>query len=145
MKLFGALAVFFAMAVLMPGAGEGPDAIYVGHDKVAAAIAKGGGPLVTNANMTVVIAARTTVSIPEIHQKMTHIYYVLEGSGVYVTGGNLIGGKVTKTGTTQGTNIEGGNRQQMTKGDVIVIPPGTPHWWKEISEPLTLYAVSTTE
>ena len=144
MKLFGGLAVFLTMAVLMTGADGGAGATYVGHDKVAASMAKG-GPLVNVANMTVAITTRTTVAVPEIHAKTTHIWYVLDGSAVYVTGGNLIGGKMTKPGLTQGTNIEGGKTQQLTKGDVIVIPPGTPHWWKEVPKSITFYAVNTTE
>jgi len=31
----------------------------------------------------------------------------------------------------------------LTKCDVIVIPPGTPHWWKEVPKSITLYAVNT--
>jgi len=142
MKVLGALAILLAMAVLMTGAGGGPGATYVDHDKVTATLAKG-GPLVTGANYTVGTNFRTQGAVPEIHEKTTHIWYVLDGSATYVTGGTLIGGKVTKAGLTQGTNIEGGKIVQLTKGDVIVIPAGTPHWWKEVPKSITLYAVNT--
>ena len=53
MKLLGALAILLAMAVLMTGAGGSSGATYVEHDKVTAALAKG-GPLVSAANFAVV-------------------------------------------------------------------------------------------
>src|SRR6266550_1781016 len=142
MKFLGAIAILLGMAVLMTGAGGGPGATYVDHDKVTAALAKG-GPLVKGANLTVGGSFRTMGGEPEIHEKTTHIWYVLDGSATFVTGGTLIGGKAPSAGTTKGTNIEGGQAQHLTKGDVIVIPPGTPHWWKEVPKSITLYAVNT--
>jgi len=141
MKFLGAVAILLAMAVLMTGAG-GSGATYVDHDKVTAGLAKG-GPLAKGENFSVGTNFRTKGSEPEIHEKTTHIWYVLDGSATYVTGGTLIGGKMTKPGLTKGTNIEGGKTVQLTKGDVIVIPPGTPHWWKEVPKSITLYAVNT--
>jgi quercetin dioxygenase-like cupin family protein len=140
MKFFGAIAILFAMAVLMTGAG-GSGATYVDHDKVAAALAKG-GPLVKGSNLNVGGSFRTKGSEPEIHEKTTHIWYVMDGSATFVTGGTLTGTKAPNAGTTKGTNIEGGQTQQLAKGDVIVIPPGTPHWWKEVPKSITLYAVN---
>jgi quercetin dioxygenase-like cupin family protein len=142
MKFLGAVLILLVMAALMTGAGGGSGATYVDHDKVAATLAKG-GPLAKGANYTVGTNFRTTGAAPEIHANTTHIWYVLDGSATYVTGGTLIGGKVTKPGLTQGTRIEGGQTVQLTKGDVIVIPAGTPHWWKEVPKSITLYAVNT--
>jgi quercetin dioxygenase-like cupin family protein len=141
MKIVGAIAILFAMAVLMTGAGGMSGATYVDHDKVAAALAKG-GPLVKGSNLNVGGSFRTKGSEPEIHEKTTHIWYVLDGSATFVTGGTLTGTKAPNAGTTKGTNIEGGQTQQLAKGDVIVIPPGTPHWWKEVPKSITLYAVN---
>src|SRR5580765_4364447 len=124
MKFLGAVLILLVMAALMTGAEGGSGATYVDHDKVMATLAKG-GPLAKGANYTVGTNFRTMGGAPEIHEKTMHIWYVLDGSATYVTGGTLIGGKVTKPGLTQGTNIEGGKTVQLTKGDVIVIPPGT--------------------
>ena len=92
MKFLGALAILLAMAVLMTGAGGGPGATYVDHDKVTATLAKG-GPLAKGANYTVGTNFRTMGAAPEIHEKTTHIWYVLDGSATYVTGGTLIGAR----------------------------------------------------
>jgi len=142
MKFLGAVPILLVMAALMTGAGGGSGATYVDHGKVTATLAKG-GPLAKGENYTVGTNFRTSGAAPEIHVSTTHIWYVLDGSATYVTGGTLIGGKVTKPGLTQGTNIEGGQTVQLTKGDVIVIPAGTPHWWKEVPKSITLYAVNT--
>jgi len=145
MKLFGALAVFLAMAMLVIGAGgSGAGATYIDHAQLAAMLAKG-GPIAKSANYNVGTNTRTKGAVPEIHDKTTHIWYVLDGSAIYVTGGTLIGGKATKPGLTQGTDIQGGKTITLSKGDVIVIPPGTPHWWKEVPKSITLYAINTTE
>jgi len=29
----------------------------------------------------------------------------------------------------------------ITKGDVIIVPAGTPHWFKEVPAPMTYYVV----
>ena len=32
----------------------------------------------------------------------------------------------------QGSGIEGGVSRRITKGDVVIIPGHTPHWWSEL-------------
>lgn len=68
--------------------------------------------------------------------KVTEIYYILEGSGVLVTGGTLVDSHVTGSNighvTRQGPRIDGGVTRKVAKGDVIVIPGGTPHWFSSL-------------
>ena len=111
---------------------------------LAAMMAKGGS-IAKSGVYNVGTNTRTKGAEPEIHEKTTHIWYVLDGSATYVTGGTLVGGKQTKPGLTKGTDIQGGKTVTLSKGDVIVIPPGTPHWWKEVPKSITLYAINTTE
>jgi hypothetical protein len=75
------LTIFFGTTILMTGAGVGggSGATDVSHDKVMATLAKG-GPLAQGANYTVVTNSRTKGAVPEIHEKTTHIWYVLDGS-----------------------------------------------------------------
>ena len=40
-----------------------------------------------------------------------------------------------------GPPIQGGEVRTLAKGDVIVVPNGTPHWFKEVSGALTYYVV----
>ena len=58
----------------------------------------------------------------------TEIYYMVEGVATLVTGGTL-----TETNDrTPGRGIEGGVSRRVTKGDVIIIPGHTAHWFSEL-------------
>src|SRR5262249_60341448 len=77
----------------------------------------------------------------EVHVKYADIIYMLEGSTTFVTGGTTIGGKTTAPDEIRGTDINGGETRRLTKGDVIIVPKGTPHWFKEVSGPVLYYVV----
>ena len=63
----------------------------------------------------------------------TEIYYMVEGIGTLVTGGELIAPtRTTNSTSVRGTGIAGGVSRLITKGDVIIIPGHTPHWWSEL-------------
>ena len=53
----------------------------------------------------------------------------------------MIGGKNTKTGQWLGTDIQGGESRHLSKGDVIVIPAGVPHWFKEVPKSVSYFVV----
>ena len=60
-------------------------------------------------------------------------------SDALVLGGTVVGGKTTKPGQIRGTDIKGGQTQHLKKGDVVTIPAGTPHWFKELGTPTISY------
>jgi mannose-6-phosphate isomerase-like protein (cupin superfamily) len=68
--------------------------------------------------------------------RVTEVYQMLEGAGTLVTGGTLMDadkGSVGGVGKTfRGSRIEGGVSRRVTKGDIIIIPAGTPHWWSQL-------------
>jgi quercetin dioxygenase-like cupin family protein len=77
----------------------------------------------------VMLVARAKTGPSEIHANWNDVIFVLAGEATEVTGGTMVDGKLdTATGETSGTGVEGGTRTQMAKGDVVHIPPGTPHW-----------------
>jgi mannose-6-phosphate isomerase-like protein (cupin superfamily) len=84
---------------------------------------------------------RTGPGKVEVHDKETDVIYVIDGEANFVTGGKMIGGQVTKPGQWMGTEIRGGEAHHMTKGDVIVVPAGTPHWFKEVPGTISYYVV----
>ena len=59
--------------------------------------------------------------------------YVTDGEATLVTGGTMVGGKQTAPGQHRGTDITGGQTQKLKKGDVVTIPAGVPHWFKDVS------------
>jgi mannose-6-phosphate isomerase-like protein (cupin superfamily) len=69
-----------------------------------------------------------------LHQvNTTEIYYMVEGVATLVTGGTLTDSTPAPSGTSiRGSGIEGGVSRRITKGDVVIIPGHTPHWWSEL-------------
>ena len=116
------------------------DVTYIDHEKVSKAIASG-GPLASGRDYAVSMQRRTAPGQVEVHDKETDTFYVLEGEATFLTGGRMVGGHVTAPNQQRGTSIEGGQAHHLSKGDVIVIPAGTPHWFKEVSQPFTYYTV----
>jgi quercetin dioxygenase-like cupin family protein len=112
----------------------------VAHDTVTAALAKG-GPLVSAADLLVSGSHRDKAGQVEVHDKETDVIYVIDGDATFVTGGTMIGGKVTKAGQSLGTDIKGGDIHHLSKGDVIVVPAGVPHWFREVPHSVSYYVV----
>ena len=135
MKLKFALGLLVATAVAAGAAGTAK-ITYVDHDKVAK-----GGALVTASDFNVQILKRTGPGQVEVHDKETDTFYVLDGEATFVTGGTMVGGKVTAPNQQRGTDIRGGEVHHLSKGDVIAIPAGIPHWFKEVQPPFTYYVV----
>jgi quercetin dioxygenase-like cupin family protein len=131
------LTVFATLAAAADGP---PKVTFVGHDKVAAVIAKGGS-LVTQPDLTVTGSHRDKAGQVEIHDKETDVIYMIEGEATFVTGGTPVGARVTRPGQSIATDIKDGEVHHLTKGDVIVVPAGIPHWFKEVPESVNYYVV----
>ena len=128
-----------AAAVLVMGADPAP-VTYVGHEKVAEALAKT-GMLSRNADHMVAGAHRNGPGQAERHDKTYDIVYVTEGEATYITGGKLVNSKQTGPGEMLGGTIDGGESHHLAKGDVIVVPPGVPHWFKEVPTEVSYFLV----
>lgn len=77
----------------------------------------------------------------EIHDHDADIVYVLEGTATIVTGGRAVDVQSAAPGEWRGTSIAGGEERNLKKGDVIIVPAGVPHWFKEASAPFLYYVV----
>ena len=56
------------------------------------------------------------------------------------TGGTAVNAKATAPDELRGAEIAGGETRQLKKGDVMIVPAGVPHWFKDVSNPF-LYCV----
>jgi hypothetical protein len=77
--------------------------------------------------MTLAMPLRTT-------RRPARCNYILEGGGTLVTGGKIVNPK-TRPGFgsgPRGERIEGGASRHVAKGDLIIIPGRTPHWWSSL-------------
>jgi mannose-6-phosphate isomerase-like protein (cupin superfamily) len=140
MKFLLALTTLLTVAVLLTAAAGSSEVTYVGHDKVAAALAKS-GPLVNAPDLLVSGSHRSGPGQVEIHDKETDVIYVVTGEATFVTGGTAVGEKATRPGQRVASDIRDGKAHHLTKGDVIVVPAGTPHWFKEVPQSISYYVV----
>src|SRR5438093_3109764 len=132
------LAALLTAALLLGAAAESTAVTYVDREKVAK-----GGSLVTAPDYTVSVLRRTAAGQVEVHEKETDIFYVTDGEATFVTGGTMVGGKVSRPNQLLGTDIQGGETHHLNKRDVIGIPAGTPHWFKEVPQSIQYFTVKS--
>lgn len=81
---------------------------------------------------------RAGIAPASIHEKEAEVFYVIDGSATMVIGGKLVNEKRTNPANLSGTAIEGGESRQVAKGDFIMVPENTPHWFSKIDSTLIL-------
>ena len=130
------VASTFLLSTTLLNAAVDSKVTYIAAEQVAK-----GGSLATAPNLSITVAHRAEPGMVEVHDKETDTFYVLDGSATIVTGGTMVGGSVTGPGQHRGTDITGGQAQRIAKGDVMVIPAGVPHWFKEVPSSIDYYVV----
>jgi len=85
------------------------------------------------------------------HSQITEIYHVIEGNATLVTGGSMDNTSefpadhpvvaVLNGPSTRGGPIQNGVSRKIGPGDVVIIPPNTPHWFSEIGSDRIVYLV----
>jgi len=76
------------------------------------------------------IVRRTKAAGAVAHEGFAELHHIVEGSGTLVTGGTIV--RATGSGRGGGATIQNGASRHVAKGDVILVPPGMPHWYKDI-------------
>jgi uncharacterized protein GlcG (DUF336 family)/mannose-6-phosphate isomerase-like protein (cupin superfamily) len=92
-------------------------------------------------NYMVHTSRRDKPGLAEIHTLDTDIIYVLEGTATFVTGGTAVDAKETAPNEIRGSRIEGGVTRQLSKGEVIIVPNNTAHWFKEVNGEFLYYTI----
>ena len=102
--------------------------------------------------VTIVILRRVPGKTPDsalLHDRVTEVYQILTGAGMFETGGTLAEGKpVDLTSEAAGPSIrgtlQGGETRRLGPGDVVVVPPGVPHRFSKLEGTIT-YLVTRIE
>jgi mannose-6-phosphate isomerase-like protein (cupin superfamily) len=81
---------------------------------------------------SVLVVRRTKPGQAEVHTELTDVWYVIDGSATFVTGGMLNDSKTVAPHELRGTGVAGGVSRHISKGDVIDIPAGVPHWVSQV-------------
>lgn len=107
-----------------------------------------------NVGVSVVRRSRVDGKTPTdatVHDAITEVYQIIEGKGVLVTGGTLESsepfpndGPIVRQvvgPSAFGKGILGGTRHDVGPGDIVVIPPHTPHGFVEITTKRIVYTL----
>ena len=88
-----------------------------------------------------VLAYLTAPGGAGVHETEAELFYVVEGSATMVTGGKLVNEKRTNAENLTGTAIEGGSARTVSKGDFIMLPEKTPHWFSAVNSSFAFMAL----
>jgi mannose-6-phosphate isomerase-like protein (cupin superfamily) len=156
LNLCAAFALAAALLTAQPPAGKGkgapqPNKEYTSAADIQAMIAKSkndrkdGQAIVQNnilrlAPYQAQMEYRASVGTASVHDTEAEMFFVIEGSATLVTGGKLVG--ETRNGDNlTGSAIEGGNARTIGKGDFIMVPEKTAHWFSKIDGVLVLMSL----
>jgi mannose-6-phosphate isomerase-like protein (cupin superfamily) len=82
-----------------------------------------------------------TGAAAELHDAADDVYYVLDGSATLVLGGTLDAPHEIEPGEWRATRIIGGQTIEINKGDLVVVPRGTPHQRSTANKDFTMLLV----
>jgi quercetin dioxygenase-like cupin family protein len=121
---------------------------YFDHEKVNASFAKGGSPILFTGQSgqgSFRVRTASRIQTPEVeihsHKLGTDVLYVVSGAATFVIGGNEVAAKTKALDEIRGQSIQGGESYRLSKGDVIIVPPGIPHWYQNVEEPFRYFVV----
>ena len=166
--LISIATVIIGSVVFAPASETGLQATFLGPADITNVIRQASPTAAIDRPLRIIDGGRTNVGIFVVHRpqeadqgctiehdtlvndKTTSIFFVLDGAGTLVTGGKLA--KPTALSSddpdlkllgsgSRGSGIEGGESHRITKGDVVIIPPGLPHGFSAIEESITYEVV----
>jgi len=77
----------------------------------------------------------------ELHDASDDVYYVIEGSATLMLGGKLDAPKETEPGEWRSPRIIDGKTYEITKGDLVIVPRGTPHQRSTANKDFTMILI----
>ena len=126
--------------------GPGSPAIYKSAAELAAAIkaseGRGGDRGMVSGNFSstdqwsINVVKRDRGATPLTHAGNTELHYIMEGSATLVTGG-----KIVRPAAGGAADVEGGVTRKVGKGDVVLVPADTVHWYKDVEGSITYLEV----
>ncbi len=120
------------------------DVFYAGGDTVAAKF-QTGGLLLSVPAYKIDAGRRERAGEVEFHTWETDIMYVLDGTATVVTGGEMVDKRQVGPGEYRAPSVRGGTTHHLSRGDVLAIPNGVPHWFKDVPGPFLYYVVKVIQ
>jgi mannose-6-phosphate isomerase-like protein (cupin superfamily) len=81
----------------------------------------------------------------ELHDASDDVYYVLEGSAKLILGGKLDAPREIEPGEWRSPKIIDGKAYEITKGDLVIVPRGTPHQRSTENKDFTMILIKIYE
>ena len=78
-------------------------------------------------NDAFLLAHREADGAPELHETQVDAIFVVSGSAMLIFGGTLLNAQTVSPHEKRNGTIQGGARQKLSAGDIVRIPPNTPH------------------
>ncbi|MDX6288523.1 MAG: hypothetical protein QOH42_322 [Blastocatellia bacterium] len=101
--------------------------------------------LIDSAGMQLRVAVQhetnKTGAAAELHDASDDVYYVLEGGATLVLGGRLDSPKEAEPGEWRSPRIIDGKTYEIKKGDLVVVPRGTPHQRSTANKDFTMILI----
>jgi mannose-6-phosphate isomerase-like protein (cupin superfamily) len=106
----------------------------------------GNNNLFTGDNLLVVLTTEAAKSAKEFewHEGRDHVVQIVDGTTVYEIGGKPQGGHSAKAHEWNAPASDGAARYTLKKGDMLVIPRGTPHK-RSTTESVTFVLISSQD
>jgi mannose-6-phosphate isomerase-like protein (cupin superfamily) len=127
-----------------PAPAPGSPAIFKSAADLAAALSKAtvnaGGMSSSNVTTTdqyrVSLVKRDKPAGALAHPGNIELLYIVDGVGAVVTGGTLV-----PAANGRPASIANGVTQKIVKGDVVIVPAGSAHWFSVVDSPITYLEV----
>jgi len=105
--------------------------------------------LIDSAGMQLRVAVQheknKTGAAAELHDASDDVYYVLDGSATLVLGGKLDAPKEAEPGEWRSPRIIDGKTLEINKGDIVIVPRGTPHQRSTANKDFTMLLIKIYE
>lgn len=133
--------------------GSAPAAVYLSGEEIESLLDERASSSASAGGWSVSIAPGVSVrrrssgvkQFAIFHPWSMEIYRILEGSGEFVTGGKLVlplADSSNENIVRTENGIQGGLVRKVKAGDVLVLQPGTPHWFRHIDNENITYMES---
>jgi mannose-6-phosphate isomerase-like protein (cupin superfamily) len=97
-------------------------------------------PVSTTDRHRINLIKRTEAAGAVAHIGFAELHHIVDGSGTFVTGGTIVPASGRDVAT-----IQNGISKHVVKGDVVLIPAGMPHWYKDVDGTISYLEVRWEE
>jgi mannose-6-phosphate isomerase-like protein (cupin superfamily) len=100
-----------------------------------------GGLLLDEPGYKIDAGRREAPGEAEYHERTVDVMHVVDGTATVVVGGELRDARQVAPGELRAPAVDGGERHELRRGDVLAIPNRVPHQFVDVSDPFLYFVV----